>query len=133
MVEPYVALQSVMMPSDTNPHGTIFGGVILSNLDMAGAIAAARETRLAGGLAEILFVTVAMNRVEFKQPVLVGDVVRCETTVTKWGKTSITLHINVISDRLGVQIPVTEAEVVYVGVNKNRQPVPLLPSKPAVT
>lgn len=131
MPEPYVALQSVMMPADTNPHGTIFGGVILSAMDMAGAIAAAREVRLAGGRADLRFVTVAINRVEFKQPVFVGDVVRCETTVKKWGRTSVTLHINVISDRLGVQIPVTEAEVVYVGVDKDRQPVPLLPAVPA--
>ncbi len=131
MPDPYVALQSVMMPADTNPHGTIFGGVILSAMDMAGAIAAAREVRMAGGRADLRFVTVAINRVEFKQPVFVGDVVRCETTVKKWGRTSVTLHVNVISDRLGVQIPVTEAEVVYVGVDKDRQPVPLLPAVPA--
>ncbi|WP_020475421.1 acyl-CoA thioesterase [Zavarzinella formosa] len=131
MAEPYVALQSVMMPSDTNPYGTIFGGVILSNLDMAGAIAAAREVRLAGGEPNLSYVTVALNRVEFKQPVFVGDVVRYETTVTKWGRTSITLQVNVISDRLGEQIRVTEAEIVYVGINKERQPVPLLPTKTA--
>lgn len=133
MAERYVALQSIMMPSDTNPHGTIFGGVILSQIDMAGAIAAARELRMAGGSTDITFVTVAMNRVEFKQPVFVGDVVRCETVITRWGRTSLTLHVNVIVDRLGVQIPVTEAELVYVGVNKERQPVTLLPTKATPT
>jgi acyl-CoA thioesterase YciA len=145
MAEPWIALQTVMMPKDANPHlamlpgggetplyCTIFGGVILSNLDTAGAIAAAREVRMAGGRADLRFVTVAVNRVEFKQPVFVGDVVRCETTVKKWGRTSVTIHINVISDRLGVQVPVTEAEVVYVGVDADRQPAPLLPTKPAV-
>ena len=77
--------------------------------------------------------TVAVNRVEFRQPVFVGDVVRYETTVTKWGRTSVTLQVSVISDRLGEQIRVTEAEVVYVGVNRERQPVPLLPTNPSAS
>ena len=75
MSEPYLAIQVVMMPKDTNPHGTIFGGVILSYLDQAGAIGAVHEIVKAGGGFPTL-VTVAINRVEFKQPVLVGDVVR---------------------------------------------------------
>ena len=73
--EPYLAIQVVMMPAQTNPHGTIFGGVILSYLDQAGAIGARREVVRAGGPLPFL-VTVAINRVEFRHPVLVGDVVR---------------------------------------------------------
>ncbi len=121
-----------MMPRDTNPHGTIFGGVILSYLDMAGAIAARREVALRGGVKDAVFVTVAINKVEFKKPVLVGDVVRFETTVLRIGRTSMTLHIKVVSERAGETIHVTDAEVVYVGIDNRdgkRTPVDLLPDK----
>ncbi len=134
MAYPYTAIQVVMMPRDTNPHGTIFGGVILSYIDMAGAIAARREVLLRNGNSAAALVTVAINRVEFKQPVLVGDVVKFQTTVTRWGRTSITMHVNVIVERGPEAIPVTEAEVVYVAIDPttaDRRPVPLMPSPPA--
>ena len=133
MSNPYTAIQIVMMPRDTNPHGTIFGGVILSYIDMAGATAARREVALRGGSPNIKIVTVAFNRVEFKQAVLVGDVVRFETSVVKIGRTSITMHVDVIAERAGQEIRVTDAEVVYVGVDQDRQPVPLLPPKTPVS
>jgi len=123
-----------MMPKDTNPHGTIFGGVILSYIDQAGAIAARREVALRGGKSQALFVTVAINRVEFKHPVLVGDVVKFETSVVRLGRTSITIHINVLVERGSETIPVTEAEVVYVCVDPSspeRRPVPLMPTEAA--
>jgi acyl-CoA thioesterase YciA len=129
MSEPYLAIQVVMMPRDTNPMGSIFGGVILSHIDQAGAIGARREVVQAGGPLPVL-VTVAINRVEFKQPVLVGDVVRFLTRLVKMGRTSITMHINVEVERDGQVLQVTEAEVVYVGVDATgpqRHPVPLLP------
>ena len=129
MIEPYLAIQVVMMPRDTNPLGSIFGGVILSYIDQAGAIGARREVVLAGGR-HPLIVTVAMNRVEFKQPVLVGDVVRFLTRLIRIGKTSITMHITVEAERDGQILQVTEAEAVYVGVDAtgpDRKPVPLLP------
>lgn len=132
MPEPYTAIQVVMMPRDTNPHGTIFGGVILSHIDTAGAIAARREVQLRGGSPTTTVVTVAVNRVEFKKPVLVGDVVRFDTSVTRIGRTSITVHVNVVAERGPEVIPVTEAEVVYVGIAANdpdRRPVPLLPGR----
>src|SRR5688572_7501193 len=131
MPDTYTAIQIVMMPRDTNPHGTIFGGVILSYIDMAGATAARREVALRGGSADTKIVTVAVNRVEFRQPVLVGDVVRLETSVARIGRTSITMRIQVMAERAGTEIHVTESEVVYVGVDENRQPVPLLPARPA--
>ena len=75
-------------------------------------------------------VTVAMNRVEFRKPVLVGDVVRFLTHVVRFGRTSITMHISVEVERGTEVLQVTEAEVVYVGIDPTspeRRPVPLLP------
>jgi acyl-CoA thioesterase YciA len=129
MSEPYTAIQIVMMPSDTNPTGTIFGGVILSYIDMAGSVAAGREVALRGGNLGLAYVTVAINRVEFKKPVLVGDVVRFMTSCVRIGRTSITMHINVEAERGRETLQVTEAEVVYVGIDPKspeRQPTPLL-------
>ena len=143
MTEPHVTLQIVMMPKDANAiptvlpgmgpnalYGTIFGGVILSYIDMAGSIAAGREVSLRGGHEGLAYVTVAINRVEFKKPVLVGDLVRFETICAKIGRTSITMHINVEAERGREKLRVTEAEVVYVGIDPasaERRPVPLLP------
>lgn len=127
---PYVAIQVPMMPKDTNRHGTIFGGVLLSYIDLAGAIAAQRELQLRGGNPRASFVTVAINRVEFKRPVLVGDVVRFETSVVRIGRTSMTVHINVYAERGAETINVTEAEGTFVGVDletPDRRPVPLFP------
>src|SRR5262245_12837429 len=126
MSEPYLAIQVIMMPRDTNPMGSIFGGVILSYIDQAGAIGGRREVQKAGGKLPHL-VTVAINRVEFKQPVLVGDVVRFLTRVIRLGRTSITMQITVEVER-GTEVhQVTEAEVVYVGIDPaNQRPQPLL-------
>lgn len=126
MIEEYLAIQVVMMPRDTNPLGSIFGGVILSYIDQAAAIGARREVIGAGGPLPNL-VTVAMNRVEFKQPVLVGDVVRFLTRLVRLGRTSITVHVRVEAER-GVEVlQVTEAEVVFVGIDsQTRRPTPLL-------
>jgi acyl-CoA thioesterase YciA len=129
MADPYLAIQIVMMPRDTNPHGTIFGGVILSYLDQAGAIGARHEVVRAGGPAPFL-VTVALNRVEFLRPVLVGDVVKFWTRLVRLGRTSITMRIQVEAERNGEVLQVTEAEAVYVGIDLKtgeRRPTPLLP------
>ena len=131
MSEPYTAIQVVMMPRDTNPYGTIFGGVVLSHIDTAGSIGARREVLLRGGNAKASFVTVAINRVEFKQPVMVGDVVKFLTRLVKIGRTSVTMHIDVIAERDAQDIPVTDAEIVYVGVDASlpvaeRRPIPLM-------
>src|SRR6516164_9580062 len=139
MDDRYLALQVLMMPKDANvlPSGvlhetvpfqlylTIFGGVILSYLDQAGAIGARREVVRAGGRQPFL-VTAAVNRVEFRQPVLVGDVVRFLTRLVRLGRTSITMHVQVEAERDGQVLPVTDAELVYVGVDTgaDRRPVP---------
>jgi acyl-CoA thioesterase YciA len=140
MNEPYLALQVVMMPRDANPHptlhpsgqfaaySTIFGGILLSYIDQAGAIGARREVIRAGGRPPVV-VTVAINRVEFKKSVLVGDVVRFLTRVVRMGRTSITMQVCVEVERGQEVLQVTEAEVVYVGIDPNsseRKPTPLL-------
>lgn len=132
MTEGYIAIQLVMMPKDANPFGTIFGGVILANIDVAGSIAARREILLRGGI-DAGYVTVALNKVEFKRPVLVGDMVRFVCRVLRIGRTSITMHVAVIAERGKEIIHVTDAEVVYVGVDpklppEERRPLPLLPN-----
>ena len=94
-------------------------------------LAAQRELQLRGGNPKASFVTVAINRVEFKHPVLVGDVVRFQTSVVRIGRTSITVRIDVHAERGAETIHVTEAEGVFVGVDlstPDRKPVPLFPS-----
>lgn len=110
------------MPKDTNHAGTIFGGVILSNIDLAGAVEA---HRLCPGHT---YVTVAMDRIAFHQPVYVGDLISFYAEVTKEGKTSVTVKVDVQVRRREDperEIQVTEAEVVFVAVDEQRRPVPI--------
>ena len=112
------AIRITLLPRDTNSAGTIFGGVILSYIDMAGAIEAHRHTRMPR------FVTVAMREVIFHKPVFVGDLVSFYAETVKVGKTSITIRVIVETERVGSTtevLRVTEAEVVYVAVDENRQ------------
>jgi acyl-CoA thioesterase YciA len=122
MTDPHDAtLRVTMLPRDTNARGTIFGGVILSHLDLAGGIAA---SRLAAGN----FVTRAMRGVEFIAPVYVGDVISFYTTVLRQGTTSITIKVSVEAERgrdPSQRVKVTEAEVIYVSVDEAGKPVPL--------
>ncbi len=123
----YLAIKVLMMPRETNPHGTIFGGVLLSYIDQAGAVGALHEIRRSGWPARLI-VTVAMNRVEFHQPVFVGDIVSFWTKLVAVGTTSITIHVAVEADRDGEAVRLTEAEVVYVAVelaDGQRRPVPI--------
>jgi len=115
------AIRVMMMPRDTNAHGTIFGGVILSYLDQAGAI----EARKQGCN---LLVTVAMDRVEFKEPVYVGDVLSFHTETIATGRSSIRVRIHVEAERFrqpGHYVSVTTAEMVYVAIDETRRPIPL--------
>ena len=111
----------LMMPRDTNPAGTIFGGVILSYIDQAGA----EEARYHG--AERV-VTVAMKEVIFLQPVFVGDLVSFYTELVRLGKTSITVRVMVTAARQWdrtEEAQVTEAEITYVNIDADHRPTPL--------
>jgi acyl-CoA thioesterase YciA len=112
------AIRIAMLPRDTNSQGTIFGGVILSYIDMAGAIEAHRHTGMAR------FVTVAMREVIFHAPVFVGDLVSFYSETLRIGSTSITVRVMVEAERYGGEgerVRVTEAEVIYVAVDKEQK------------
>lgn len=112
------ALRVVPMPSDANQVGDIFGGWIMSQVDIAGSIPAMRRAR--GRVA-----TVAVNSFVFKQPVLVGDLVSLYADIVRIGRTSITVDVEVFAQRNPLDIEcvkVTEATLTYVAVNENRKP-----------
>jgi acyl-CoA thioesterase YciA len=121
----FPAIRVTMLPKDTNAFGTIFGGVILSYIDLAGAIEARRHY-------SHRFVTKAMREVAFVAPVHLGDLVTFFTRVTRIGNTSITIDIDVEAERLGAEgnrqtVSVTQAQVIYVAVDANGRPIPLAP------
>ena len=112
-----------MLPKDTNPLGTIFGGVILSHIDLASAVEARKTSRRR-------WVTRAMREVEFHEPVFLGDVVNFFTETVRLGRTSITVKVSVEAERWGAghgeHVTVTEAEVVLVAVDDSGRPVPIV-------
>ena len=115
------AIRVLMMPRDTNAHGTIFGGVILSFIDQAGAIEARRQ-------GSRFMVTVSMDKVVFHEPVFVGDLVSFWTETLRIGTTSIT--VKVVCEAIRGNDPdkrviVTEAHVVYVNLGEDRKPAPI--------
>jgi acyl-CoA thioesterase YciA len=115
------SLRLTLMPRDTNAWGTIFGGVILSNIDLAGGVEARKH-------AHRLFVTVAMREVVFHEPVFVGDLVSFYTKTLRIGRTSITIKVQVeaLRGETGRRVKVTEAEVIYVAMDETRRPTPIL-------
>ena len=113
-------LRVVPMPSDANYTGDIFGGWIMSQVDIAGAIPA---IELANGRVA----TVAVNSFTFKQPVMIGDVVSFYAKVVKVGRTSITVDVEVYARRRALLevVKVTEATLTYVAVDDERRPRPV--------
>ncbi len=114
-------LRVVPMPADVNQHGDIFGGWIMSQVDIAGGVVAARHAR--GRVA-----TVAVNSFTFKQPVLVGDVVSFFGHVVRVGRTSVTIDVEVYAQRNPgdlITVKVTEASLTYVAVGADRRPRPI--------
>lgn len=110
------AIRLTMMPRDTNAHGTVFGGIILSYIDVAGGVESIRHTR------HNRFVTVAMKEVIFHEPVYIGDLVSFYARTVKVGNTSITIHVDVEAERFGtpgVIVKVTEAEVTFVAIDES--------------
>ncbi len=115
------AIKVLLQPKDTNALGTIFGGVILSYIDQAGAVEAKRH-------GANFIVTVAMREVVFHEAVNVGDLVSFYTRLVKIGRTSITVSVEVVTqpgEGLGNRVKVTEAEVTYVNLDENRRPAPI--------
>ena len=108
------------MPRDANAAGDIFGGWIMSQVDIAGSIVALQR---AGGRV----VTVAVNSFEFHHPVFVGDLISCYAEVTRVGRTSLTVEVEVYAERGRVDAPikVTQATLTYVAVDDNRRPRPV--------
>jgi len=115
-------LRIVPMPADTNAHGTIFGGWVMAQVDIAGSVAA--YDRAQGPV-----VTIAVNSFVFREPVFVGDLVSFYARVLKIGRTSITVDVEVFSQRgrQGRQeaVKVTEAQLTYVAIDERRQPRPV--------
>ena len=128
MTERIPAIKLLLLPKDTNALGTIFGGVILSHIDLASAV----EARKA---ASHRFVTKAMREVEFHEPVFLGDIVSFYTETVKIGRTSITVKVTVEVERWGAgrgeKVKVTEAEVVLVAVDTSGKPTPIREGAPA--
>ncbi len=118
------AIKVLLLPKDTNAYGTIFGGVILANIDLASAV----EARKA---APHRYVTKAMREVEFHAPVHLGDVVSFYTETVRLGRTSITVRVLVEAERwtanAAERVTVTEAEVVLVAVDAAGAPTPKRP------
>ncbi len=112
------AIRVLMMPRDTNAHGTIFGGVMLSYIDQAGAIEARHHTK------GRRIVTVAMDAVEFHQPVYVGDIVSFYTDTIRIGRTSIRVRVVAEAEHMSddSRIRVTEAELTFVAIDEEGRP-----------
>ena len=114
------ALRTFAMPADTNPNGDVFGGWVLAQMDLAGAIAAVRRAR--GRVA-----TVGIDAMSFHRPVLVGDEVSCYTQVLKVGRTSLRIQVDMWVRRYqtGEEWHVTEGVFTYVAIDSERKPRPV--------
>jgi acyl-CoA thioesterase YciA len=116
-----LVLKVIPMPADCNANGDIFGGWVMAQVDLAGAVLPARYT-------QGRFATVAVNQFIFKQPVRVGDILSFFSTVTRIGHTSITVQVEVYAERFksqGQYVKVTEASLTYVAIGEDGQPRPI--------
>ena len=113
------AIRVVLQPKDTNKQGTIFGGVILSYIDLAGAVEVGKTTTQR-------IVTAGMKEVDFKAPVLVGEVVSFYTQTTQVGRTSISVRVDVESTRGRKVMHVTSAELTFVCLDQAGKPTPVV-------
>jgi acyl-CoA thioesterase YciA len=126
MSERIPAIKVLLLPKDTNGVGTIFGGVILSHIDLASAVEARK-------VAPHRYVTVAMREVAFHAPVFVGDLVSFYTETRRVGRTSVTVGVEVEVERWsaghqGERVTVTAAEVVLVAIDAEGNPIPVKPA-----
>lgn len=117
-----ITLRVVPMPCDTNAGGDVFGGWIMSQVDIAGAVVAIRETN------GKRIVTAKVSSLDFHKPVYVGDLVTFHAEVTGTGRTSVNVHVDVYAERgrdAVNPIKVTQADLVYVAINDDRIPIPI--------
>ena len=117
-VDKELVLKVIPMPADCNANGDIFGGWVMAQVDLAGSVIPARHTQ--GRMA-----TVAVNEFIFKQPVRVGDILSFFSEVTRIGRTSVTVKVEVFAERFrsqGSYIKVTEASVTYVAIDDQGRP-----------
>ncbi|MDR2129128.1 MAG: acyl-CoA thioesterase [Burkholderiaceae bacterium] len=113
-----LVLKVIPMPADANPNGDIFGGWVMAQMDLAGAVLPARH-------AQGRLVTVAVNEFIFKQPVRVGDILTFLARMVRIGNTSMQVHVSVFSERLSAQgkyVKVTEATMTYVAIDEHGRP-----------
>jgi acyl-CoA thioesterase YciA len=116
-----LAIQVLAMPADTNPHGDIFGGWLLSQMDIAGAI-------IAQEVAKNRVVTVGLDAMTFVKPVFVGDILKCYAVTDHIGNTSITVYIEAYATRASGETElVTKGKFTYVSIDPNRNPRPIKP------
>ena len=116
-----LVLKVIPMPGDCNANGDIFGGWVMAHVDLAGAVLPARHAK--GRMA-----TVAVNEFVFKQPVRVGDILSFFSSVTRIGRTSITVQVEVYAERIanqGEYIKVTQALLTYVAIDDDGRPRPI--------
>ncbi|MES2841267.1 MAG: acyl-CoA thioesterase [Pseudomonadota bacterium] len=116
-----LVMKVIPMPADCNANGDIFGGWVMAQVDLAGAVLPARHVR--GRM-----VTVAVNQFVFKQPVRVGDILSFFSHVTRVGNTSITVEVEVFAERIlaqGEYLKVTEASLTYVAIDAEGRPQPI--------
>ncbi len=113
------AIRIVLLPKDTNSHGNIFGGVILSYIDLSGIFTISRYTNQK-------IVTIAIKEVIFKAPVHVGEIVSFYCSIIKIGTTSISVHVDVEVEKHLESILVTQADLTYCSVDDNGKPIPLM-------
>ena len=123
-----LVLKVIPMPADTNANGDIFGGWVMAQVDLAGSVLPARHTK--GRMA-----TVAVNEFVFKQPVRIGDILSFYAAVSRVGRTSVTVRVEVFAERIrnqGEYVKVTEATLTYVAIDENGRPRPIaqVPAQP---
>jgi acyl-CoA thioesterase YciA len=116
-----LAIRVVSMPKDTNPAGDVFGGWLISQMDLAGGVFCRK-------IAKARVVTVTIDSITFNEPVFIGDTLCCYVTLVKIGRTSITVQIEAFVNRdfeSDTRIKVTEGEFKYVKLDKHRNPIPI--------
>ena len=119
-----LVLKVIPMPADCNANGDIFGGWVMAQVDMAGAVLPSRRAQ--GRVA-----TVAVNQFVFKQPVRIGDLLSFFARITRTGRTSVTVQVEVYAERIRTQgqyLKVTDASLTYVAIDDDGRPRPLPPT-----